>query len=45
VVTAKDLTELERRRLSGHIEALLQKGSFMDEDLLKDIAEALPLTS
>jgi threonine synthase len=45
VVTAKELTELERQRLSGHIEALLQKGSFMDEDLLKDIAEALPLTS
>jgi threonine synthase len=45
VVTAKELTNLERRRLSGHIEALLQKGSFMDDDLLKDIAEALPLTS
>jgi threonine synthase len=44
VVTAKELTNLERRRLSGHIEALLQKGSFMDEDLLKDIVEALPLT-
>jgi threonine synthase len=45
VVTAKELTDLERRRLSGHIEALLQKGSFMDEDLLKDITEALPIAS
>jgi threonine synthase len=45
VVTAKELTNLERQRLSGHIEALLQKGSFMDEDLLKDITEALPLSS
>lgn len=45
VVTAKDLTSLERQRLSGHIEALLQKGSFMDDDLLRDITDALPLKS
>jgi threonine synthase len=37
VITAKELTRKERQRLHGQIEMLLQKGSFMDEDLLKDI--------
>ncbi len=41
VITAKSLTASERRRLSGQIELLLQKGSFMDDDLLQDILEAL----
>jgi threonine synthase len=37
VITAKTLTASERRRLSGQIELLLQKGSFLDDDLLEDI--------
>ncbi len=41
VVTAKDLTPDERRRLNGQVESLLQKGSFMEEDLLEDILGAL----
>ncbi|MCC7446038.1 MAG: threonine synthase [Anaerolineae bacterium] len=41
VLTAKELTVQERERLSGQIERLLQKGSFMDEDLLQSIVEAL----
>jgi threonine synthase len=41
VVTAKDLTPDERRRLDGHVTSLLQKGSFLEEDLLGDILEAL----
>jgi threonine synthase len=41
VVTAKELTALERRRLYGKISGLLQKGSFMDVDLVDDIREAL----
>jgi threonine synthase len=41
VITAKSLTVNERRRLSGQIELLLQKGSFMDDDLLEEILEAL----
>jgi threonine synthase len=41
VVTAKELTHAERRRLDGQIESLLEKGSFMEEDLLGDILEAL----
>ncbi len=41
VVTAKELTPLERGRLDGQVESLLQKGSFMEEDLLGGILEAL----
>lgn len=41
VVTAKELTSAERRRLDGQIESLLQKGSFMEEDLLDNILDAL----
>jgi threonine synthase len=41
VITAKSLTAGERRRLTGQIELLLQKGSFMDDDLLEDILETL----
>ena len=37
VVTAKDLTAAEKARLSGRIESLMQKGSFMDDDLLEEI--------
>ncbi len=42
VITAKELTSIERERLDGKIKALLQKGSFMDSDLLSDIRQALP---
>jgi threonine synthase len=41
IITAKTLTANERRRLSGQIELLLQKGSFLDDDLLEDILSAL----
>jgi threonine synthase len=41
VITAKTLTSGERRRLSGQIELLLQKGSFLDDDLLEDILSTL----
>lgn len=42
VITAKELSAIESKRLSGKIEALLQKGTFMDSDLLSDIRQALP---
>ncbi len=42
VITAKELTQDEKERLDGKIKALLQKGSFMDSDLLNDIQQALP---
>ena len=41
VVTAKELTQAERDRLEGQVDSLLQKGRFMEEDLLGDILEAL----
>jgi threonine synthase len=41
VITAKTLTSGERRRLSGQIELLLQKGSFLDDDLLEEILSTL----
>lgn len=41
IVTAKELSATEKRRLNGRVEALLQKGSFMEDDLLDGILEAL----
>jgi threonine synthase len=41
VVTAKILTPAERERLNGQIDSLLQKGSFMDDELLADIINSL----
>jgi threonine synthase len=41
VITAKTLTGDERRRLSGQIETLLHKGSFLDDDLLQQILSTL----
>jgi len=41
VITAKELTSIDRARLQGQIQMLLQKGSFMDEDLLKEIGALL----
>jgi PAS domain S-box-containing protein len=41
VVTAKELTSAERGRLQRRAEALLQKGLFDQEQLLKDVSEAL----
>ncbi len=42
VITAKELSAIERAQLDGKIKALLQKGSFLDSDLLSDIKQALP---
>ncbi len=41
VITAKTLSAGERRRLAGQIELLLQKGSFLDDDLLEEILATL----
>jgi threonine synthase len=41
VLTAKELTPRERDRLSGQIDTLLQKGSFLDEELLQSIIQTL----
>lgn len=41
VITAKELTIKDKLRLQGQIQILLQKGSFMDEDLLQGITALL----
>ncbi|MBN1200826.1 MAG: threonine synthase [Anaerolineae bacterium] len=41
VLTAKELTPRERERLSNQIDALLQKGGFVDEELLQSIIKTL----
>ncbi len=41
VVSAKELTLNERKRLAGQVQALLQKGNFTDQDLLGDIHAAI----
>jgi signal transduction histidine kinase/DNA-binding response OmpR family regulator len=37
VVTAKELTEEDRRRLSGNVEQVLQKGAYTREELLSEV--------
>ncbi|MFQ5593212.1 MAG: response regulator [Anaerolineae bacterium] len=39
VVTAKDLTEEDHRRLSGYVEKVLQKGAYSREELLTEVSE------
>ena len=41
VVTARTLTPHERKRLSDHVHILLEKGSFLSDELLEDIIAAL----
>jgi CheY-like chemotaxis protein len=41
VVTAKDITEEDRRRLNGHVIEILQKGAYGTEDLLREIRRLL----
>jgi CheY-like chemotaxis protein/anti-sigma regulatory factor (Ser/Thr protein kinase) len=41
VVTAKELSEEERRRLNGQVEVLLRKGLFTERELLEDVREVL----
>jgi threonine synthase len=37
VVTAKELTTMEKERLHGRIHSLMQKGEFMNDDLIEEI--------
>ncbi len=41
VVTAKALTRADKERLGNKVDGLMQKGSFMDDDLFSEITEAL----
>jgi CheY-like chemotaxis protein len=44
VVTAKDLTPEDRRRLNGYVERSIQKGMFRREDLLADVRALVRLS-
>ncbi len=41
VVTARELSEVERKRLDGRVQQLLQKGTFLSTDILEDIDELI----
>ena len=41
IVTAKDLTAEDHRRLNGHVQAVLQKGGYSRDDLLSEVATRL----
>lgn len=41
VVTAKELTNAEKERLQGHIQKLMQKGDFMNDDLSDEVRALL----
>jgi PAS domain S-box-containing protein len=43
VLTSKDLTLEERRRLSGNVEKVLQKGAFTREALLREVRKVVAL--
>ena len=45
VITAKDLSEDDRRRLNGEVARILQKGATNAEDLLAEIRSILPTAS
>ncbi len=37
VITAKDLTQEDRRRLNGYVKGILQKGAYKPEELLAEV--------
>jgi CheY-like chemotaxis protein/nitrogen-specific signal transduction histidine kinase len=41
VVTARDLTDADRRRLNGGVERIIRKGGYAGDDLLREVADAL----
>ena len=41
VVTAKELTAIEKQRLSGKVQSLMQKGVFSDQDIVEKLVEML----
>jgi threonine synthase len=41
VVTAQELTPAEKEKLNGHIQSLMQKGDFMNDELLDEVRTLL----
>jgi CheY-like chemotaxis protein len=44
VITAKDLTENDRKRLNGQAIQILQKGAYSSEELLRELKGILDAT-
>ena len=42
VITAKDVTEEDRRRLNSHVEKILQKSTYSRQELLAEVRHLLP---
>jgi CheY-like chemotaxis protein len=45
VVTAKDLTEAERRRLNGHVIQIVQKGGYSTRELVEEVDRLLAVVA
>jgi signal transduction histidine kinase/DNA-binding response OmpR family regulator len=41
VVTGRELTDADRRRLNGGVDRIIQKGGYGGDDLLREVADAL----
>ena len=41
VITAKDLTSDDHKRLKGNVEAIMQKGSYSKNDLLQEVSNRI----
>jgi CheY-like chemotaxis protein len=41
VITAKDLTKEDHKRLKGNVEAIMQKGSYSKNDLMTEIGDRI----
>ena len=41
VITAKDLTKEDHKRLKGNVEAIMQKGSYSKNELLTEVGERI----
>lgn len=41
VVSGKELTAEDRRRLEGHVQTILQKGAFAREELIREVQETV----
>jgi adenylate cyclase len=39
VITAKDLTPDDHRRLNGYVERILRKGAYSPEELLREVRD------
>ena len=43
VITAKDLTSADHKRLKGNVEAIMQKGSYSKKELMSEVGNRIKL--